>query len=104
MSASTLSLSEPPDRGPQLIPNGAPPPAARRSLRVLFLVSAHNSLSQRAQIALSVLGHDVTVAVVDSRVRSTDGRCLEIHARMGTRGGGETHCLALRLRLAPLGS
>jgi putative two-component system hydrogenase maturation factor HypX/HoxX len=36
------------------------------SLRVLFLVSAHNSLSQRAWIVLTELGHDVTVAVVDS--------------------------------------
>ena len=36
------------------------------SLRILFLVSAHNSLSQRAWIALTELGHDVTVAVVDS--------------------------------------
>ena len=45
-------------------------PADRRgrdgSLRVLFLVSAHNSLSQRAWIALTELGHEVTVAVVDS--------------------------------------
>jgi putative two-component system protein, hydrogenase maturation factor HypX/HoxX len=38
----------------------------RGSLRVLFLVSAHNSLSQRAWIALTELGHEVTVAVVDS--------------------------------------
>ena len=37
-----------------------------RSLRVLFLVSAHNSVSQRAWIALTELGHEVTVAVVDS--------------------------------------
>jgi putative two-component system protein, hydrogenase maturation factor HypX/HoxX len=37
-----------------------------RSLRVLFLVSAHNSLSQRAYVALTELGHEVTVAVVDS--------------------------------------
>ena len=36
------------------------------SLRVLFLVSAHNSLSQRAWIALTELGHRVNVAVVDS--------------------------------------
>ena len=36
------------------------------SRRILFLVSAHNSLSQRAWIALTELGHDVTVAVVDS--------------------------------------
>ena len=35
-------------------------------MRVLFLVSAHNSLSQRAWIALTELGHEVTVAVVDS--------------------------------------
>jgi putative two-component system hydrogenase maturation factor HypX/HoxX len=37
-----------------------------RSLQILFLVSAHNGLSQRAQIALIELGHDVTVMVVDS--------------------------------------
>ena len=35
-------------------------------MRVLFLVSAHNSLSQRAGIALTDLGHAVAVAVVDS--------------------------------------
>ena len=35
-------------------------------MRVLFLVSAHNSLSQSASIALTELGHDVSVAVVDS--------------------------------------
>ena len=33
--------------------------------RILFLVSAHNSLSQRAWIALTELGADVAVAVVD---------------------------------------
>ena len=32
---------------------------------ILFLVSAHNGLSQRAWIALTELGHDVAVAVVD---------------------------------------
>ena len=37
-----------------------------RSLRILFLVSAHNGLSQRAWIALSELGHEVSVAVVAS--------------------------------------
>jgi putative two-component system hydrogenase maturation factor HypX/HoxX len=42
----------------------APVPTARRCLRVLFLVSAHNSLSQRVQIALTELGHEVAVAVV----------------------------------------
>ena len=34
--------------------------------RILFLVSAHNGLSQRAWIALRELGHAVEVAVVDS--------------------------------------
>jgi putative two-component system protein, hydrogenase maturation factor HypX/HoxX len=33
-------------------------------LRVLFLVSAHNSLSQRVWTELTALGHEVTVAVV----------------------------------------
>jgi len=36
-----------------------------RSLRILFLVSAHNGLSQRAWVALTELGHDVHVEVVD---------------------------------------
>ncbi len=35
-------------------------------LRILFVTSAHNSLSQRAYIALTEMGHDVTVQVVDS--------------------------------------
>ena len=39
---------------------------AARPLRILFLVSAHNSLSQRAQIALTELGHTVEVAVVET--------------------------------------
>ncbi|HTX12323.1 MAG TPA: hydrogenase maturation protein [Solirubrobacteraceae bacterium] len=36
------------------------------SLRILFLVSAHNGLSQRAWVALTERGHEVAVAVVDS--------------------------------------
>jgi putative two-component system hydrogenase maturation factor HypX/HoxX len=40
--------------------------SAHVSKRVLFLVSAHNSLSQRAWVELTELGHEVTVAVVDS--------------------------------------
>ncbi len=39
---------------------------APTSSRILFLVSAHNSLSQRALIELEELGHRVDVAVVDS--------------------------------------
>ena len=39
---------------------------ARPSLRILFLVSSHNGLSQRALVALTELGHEVTVAVVES--------------------------------------
>ena len=45
------------------------PPAALNSAgpcRILFLVSAHNGLSQRAWIALTELGHKVSVAVVDT--------------------------------------
>ena len=34
--------------------------------RILFLVSAHNSLSQCAYVALTELGHDVAVEIVDS--------------------------------------
>jgi putative two-component system protein, hydrogenase maturation factor HypX/HoxX len=37
-----------------------------RALNILLLVSAHNSLSQRSWIALTELGHDVEVAVVES--------------------------------------
>ena len=45
----------------------APPaPRAERPLRILFLVSAHNSLSQRVFVALTDLGHAVSVEVVDS--------------------------------------
>ncbi len=40
--------------------------ATDNGLKVLFLVSAHNSLSQRAFIALTELGHDVTVQVVSA--------------------------------------
>jgi putative two-component system hydrogenase maturation factor HypX/HoxX len=42
--------------------------AALRLQRILFLVSAHNGLSQRAYVELTELGHDVEVAVVDSPV------------------------------------
>ena len=50
-----------------LAPRVAPaaPPAAR-PLRILFLASAHNSLSQRVLVALTELGHRVVVEVVDS--------------------------------------
>ena len=40
--------------------------AFANSKRVLFLVSAHNSLSQRTYVELTELGHEVNVAVVDS--------------------------------------
>jgi putative two-component system protein, hydrogenase maturation factor HypX/HoxX len=35
-------------------------------MQILFLVSAHNSLSQRAWIALTELDHNVAIAVVES--------------------------------------
>ena len=42
-------------------------PRVRRAdpMRILFLVSAHNSLSQRVMVALRDAGHEVSVAVVD---------------------------------------
>jgi putative two-component system hydrogenase maturation factor HypX/HoxX len=52
-SASTLPIAEPALR-------------AERPLRILLVVSAHNSLSQRVYIALTDLGHDVSIEVVDS--------------------------------------
>jgi putative two-component system protein, hydrogenase maturation factor HypX/HoxX len=39
---------------------------AEKPLRILFVTSAHNSLSQRAYIALTEMGHEVTVQVVGS--------------------------------------
>ena len=42
------------------------PAVAENPLRILFVTSAHNSLSQRAYIALTEMGHEVTVQVVDS--------------------------------------
>jgi putative two-component system hydrogenase maturation factor HypX/HoxX len=44
----------------------SPAPRAERPLRILFLGSAHNSLSQRVFVALTDLGHEVSVEVVDS--------------------------------------
>jgi putative two-component system protein, hydrogenase maturation factor HypX/HoxX len=52
--------------GPNPLRGEAPVRRAPRPLRILFLVSAHNSLSQRAQIALTELGHTVEVAVVEN--------------------------------------
>ena len=48
------------------------------AMQILFLVSAHNSLSQRAWIALTELGHDVSVAVVDSA--SAMEAAVSVHA------------------------
>ena len=47
-------------------------------MQILFLVSAHNSLSQRAWIALTELGHDVSIAVVDSA--SAMESAVRVHA------------------------
>jgi putative two-component system hydrogenase maturation factor HypX/HoxX len=52
--------------GPNRLRGEPPVRRAARPLRILFLVSAHNSLSQRAQIALTELGHTVEVAVVET--------------------------------------
>jgi putative two-component system protein, hydrogenase maturation factor HypX/HoxX len=51
---------------PNRLRGEAPPPSSARALRILFLASAHNSLSQRALIALRERGHHIEVAVVDS--------------------------------------
>ena len=50
------------------LPALAPYPSvhAARPLRILFVVSGHNSLSQRTFVALTALGHHVQVEVVDS--------------------------------------
>src|SRR4051812_7764233 len=53
-------------RSPNPLRGDVPPRPVAGGMRVLFLVTAHNSLSQRAQIALTELGHEVTVAAVDS--------------------------------------
>ena len=55
-------------RRPEFLTSIAAPPvgASERSLRILFLVSAHNGLSQCSWLALTELGHNVEVAVVDS--------------------------------------
>jgi putative two-component system protein, hydrogenase maturation factor HypX/HoxX len=53
-------------RTPNPLRGDVPPRRAARGLRILFLVTAHNSLSQRAEIALTELGHEVTVSIVDS--------------------------------------
>ena len=54
---------------------------ARPSLRILFLVSSHNGLSQRALVALTELGHEVTVATVDSAAEmqaAADEHCPDL--------------------------
>ncbi|HWM10396.1 MAG TPA: hydrogenase maturation protein [Solirubrobacteraceae bacterium] len=53
-------------RSPNPLRGEAPVQRPSRPLRILFLVSAHNSLSQRAQIALTEIGHTVEVAVVET--------------------------------------
>ena len=59
-------------RGPNPLRGEAPAQRSANPLRILFLVSAHNSLSQRAQIALTELGHTVEVEVVET------GEAMEI--------------------------
>jgi putative two-component system protein, hydrogenase maturation factor HypX/HoxX len=53
-------------RSPSRLQGEVPLPATENPLRILFVTSAHNSLSQRAYIALTEMGHEVTVQVVDS--------------------------------------
>jgi putative two-component system protein, hydrogenase maturation factor HypX/HoxX len=53
-------------RSPSRLRGELPTPVVEKPLRILFVTSAHNSLSQRAYIALTEMGHEVTVQVVDS--------------------------------------
>jgi putative two-component system hydrogenase maturation factor HypX/HoxX len=53
-------------RSPGPLRGEVPTPVAENPLRILFVTSAHNSLSQRCYIALTEMGHEVTVQVVDS--------------------------------------
>ena len=53
-------------RSPSRLRGELSPAVAEKPLRILFVTSAHNSLSQRAYIALTEMGHYVTVRVVDS--------------------------------------
>ncbi len=63
---SAVQFDEVLRRGSSALRGQAPAPVPGPGLRILFLVTAHNSLSQRAQVALTDLGHEVSVAVVDS--------------------------------------
>jgi putative two-component system hydrogenase maturation factor HypX/HoxX len=63
---SAVQFGEVLRRGSSPLRGEMPVPAAGPQRRVLFLVTAHNSLSQRAYVALTELGHEVSVAVVDS--------------------------------------
>ncbi len=65
MDAST-TLQEVLRRSPSRLRGELPPRVAEQPLRILFVTSAHNSLSQCAYIALTAMGHEVTVQVVDS--------------------------------------
>ena len=53
-------------RSPAPLRGEAPLSIAQTPLRILFVVSAHNSLSQRAYVALTELGHEIEVAVVNA--------------------------------------
>ena len=59
-------------RGPNPLRGEAPAHRAAKPLRILFLVSAHNSLSQRAQIALQTTGCDTAQGFLFSRPEHPD--------------------------------
>jgi putative two-component system hydrogenase maturation factor HypX/HoxX len=64
--ASALQFGDVLRRDANPLRGRAPVAVSGDARRVLFLVTAHNSLSQRAYVALSELGHEVSVAVVDT--------------------------------------
>ena len=51
---------------------GAGAPARRPRLRILFLTTAHNGLSQRVGLELLRLGHSVSVALATSDAAMVD--------------------------------
>src|SRR5690349_19148390 len=59
-------MSDSPASAGRAVARFAAPPLATRPLRILFVTSAHNSLSQRMLVALTMRGHHVAVEVVKS--------------------------------------
>ena len=66
MNRTSPQLGEVLRNGPNPLRGDTVVGPAASGRKVLFLVSAHNSFSQRAQVELEAVGHSISVAVVDS--------------------------------------